>query len=61
MSAYPSPAHNLRRCSIGRDILWGDVAQWLHPNELEAYDVITFGKNNDANRLFLRGQFSLHK
>ncbi|CAE7725933.1 unnamed protein product, partial [Symbiodinium microadriaticum] len=37
------------------------MSQWLNPRELNTFDIITFGKNNDANRLFLRGQFSLHK
>jgi len=43
------------------DIIWGDLSEWLTDEELNTFDVITVSKYNDAHRLFLRGQFSLHR
>jgi hypothetical protein len=38
------------------DILWGDLSAWLSPEDLSFFDIISFAKNWDAGRLFLRGQ-----
>ena len=43
------------------DILWGDLKGWVSVDDLQRYDIVSFGKNMDAGRLFLRGQFSMHK
>ena len=43
------------------DIIWGNLADWLDPADLAAFDVITLSKTYDAGRLFIRGQFALHK
>jgi hypothetical protein len=43
------------------DIIWGNVANWIDPADAEAFDIITLAKTNDAGRLFIRGQFALHK
>jgi hypothetical protein len=43
------------------DIFWGNLTQAILISELEEYDLISFTMRNDANRLFLRGQFTLHK
>lgn len=43
------------------DIFWGNISMFLTPDEMSQYDVITFAKYLDAYRLFLRGQFTLHK
>lgn len=42
-------------------VIWGNLSSWLTDDELSSYDVITLSKFNDARRLFLRGQFSLHR
>lgn len=46
---------------MGSDIIWGNLDQWIHPIEFHDYDIVTICKIGDASRLFLRGQFSLHK
>ena len=43
------------------DILWGNLCNWIDIDELTKYDVLTISKVMDAGRLFLRGQFSLHR
>jgi hypothetical protein len=43
------------------DIIWGNVANWIDPADAETFDIITLAKTNDAGRLFIRGQFALHK
>lgn len=43
------------------DIIWGNVANWIDPRDAESFDIITLAKINDAGRLFIRGQFALHK
>ena len=43
------------------DIIWGDLNGWVEKSDLSTYDIVTFGKPMDAGRLFLRGQFSVHK
>jgi hypothetical protein len=42
-------------------VIWGDLSSWITDRELRNFDVITISKFNDAQRLFLRGQFSLHR
>eukprot|EP01041_Mallomonas_annulata_P012012 gene12012-25163_t len=43
------------------DIIWGNLSRWLPMTDMQSFDIITISKINDARRLFLRGQFSLHK
>ena len=43
------------------DIIWGNLVDWLDPADMVHFDIITIAKNLDAGRLFLRGQFALHK
>ena len=43
------------------DIIWGDLPYFIEEKDLNYYDIITLAKSLDAGRLFLRGQFSLHK
>ena len=43
------------------DIIWGDLKGWVEKSDLSTYDIVSFGKQMDAGRLFLRGQFSIHK
>lgn len=43
------------------DIIWGDLSHWVPAFELEYFDIITLAKFYDASRLFLRGQFALHR
>ncbi len=38
------------------DIIWGQLEDWLDPHDMEMFDVISFAKNLDAGRLYLRGQ-----
>eukprot|EP00602_Paraphysomonas_sp_CaronLab_P003664 CAMPEP_0185030194 /NCGR_PEP_ID=MMETSP1103-20130426/16997_1 /TAXON_ID=36769 /ORGANISM="Paraphysomonas bandaiensis, Strain Caron Lab Isolate" /LENGTH=429 /DNA_ID=CAMNT_0027565209 /DNA_START=213 /DNA_END=1502 /DNA_ORIENTATION=+ len=43
------------------DILWGRLSDVFRESDMAAFDLITMGKSNDASRLFLRGQFTLHR
>jgi hypothetical protein len=43
------------------DIIWGNVSNWLSDEDIKGFDVVTIATNNDAGRLFVRGQFALHK
>lgn len=43
------------------DIIWGNLNDWIQYDDLCNYDVITIAKSHDAGRLFMRGQFALHK
>ena len=43
------------------DIIWGDLPNFIEEEDLSNYDILTLSKSLDASRLFLRGQFSLHK
>jgi hypothetical protein len=38
------------------DILWGNVVDWIDPDDLTDFDFLSFAKHWDAARLFLRGQ-----
>lgn len=38
------------------DIIWGNLSDWIEEKDLERFEIVTFAKNNDAGRLFLRGQ-----
>jgi hypothetical protein len=38
------------------DIIFGNLNDWIDKDDLEKYDIITYGKNWDAGRLYLRGQ-----
>lgn len=43
------------------DIIWGNLTKWINFEDAMNYDIITIAKNYDAARLFIRGQFALHK
>ena len=43
------------------DIMWGDLTQWLSPEIIGNYEIVTVAKQRDSGRLFLRGQFALHR
>lgn len=43
------------------DIVWGNLCDWIDPQDLLSFDLITLAKTFDAGRLFIRGQFALHK
>ncbi len=38
------------------DIIWANLADWVEVKDLERFHIVTFAKNMDAGRLFLRGQ-----
>ena len=42
------------------DILFGDLSRWITREELEDFDIVTYGFG-DQDRLYLRGQFTFHK
>lgn len=42
------------------DILFGDLERWITPDELQFFDVVTYGFG-DQDRIYLRGQFTFHK
>jgi hypothetical protein len=42
------------------DILFGDLPRWITPDELNDFDIVTYGFG-DQDRLYLRGQFTFHK
>jgi hypothetical protein len=42
------------------DILFGDLGRWITPDELDEFDIVTYGFG-DQYRLYLRGQFTFHK
>lgn len=41
------------------DIIWGNLADWVDVTDLERFDIVTYAKNMDAGRLFIRGQVLL--
>mmetsp|Transcript_16440 Transcript_16440/g.35958 ORF Transcript_16440/g.35958 Transcript_16440/m.35958 type:complete len:327 (+) Transcript_16440:83-1063(+) len=43
------------------DIIWGNLSDWVEVADLQRFSYITYAKNMDAGRLFLRGQLTLHK
>ena len=43
------------------DIIWGNLSEWIAIEDLDRFDIITISKNLDASRLYIRGQFALHK
>lgn len=42
------------------DILFGDLPRWITAEELEEFDIVTYGFG-DQGRFYLRGQFTIHK
>jgi hypothetical protein len=42
------------------DILFGDLPRWMTPDELNDFDIVTYGFG-DQDRLYMRGQFTFHK
>ncbi len=42
------------------DILFGDLERWITPDELNDFDIVTYGYG-DQDRIYLRGQFTFHK
>ena len=38
------------------DIIWANLADWVEVKDLERFHIVTYAKNMDAGRLFLRGQ-----
>lgn len=42
------------------DIAFGDLSRWITPEELSDFDIVTYGYG-DQNRVYLRGQFTIHK
>jgi hypothetical protein len=40
------------------DILWGNLTEWIEPDDLTDFDIVSFAKHWDASRLYLRGQVS---
>lgn len=43
------------------DIIWGNIHDWIDTQDLMNFDIISIAKTLDAGRLFVRGQFALHK
>lgn len=43
------------------DIVWGPLQDWLEIPDMQSFDIVTVAKVLDAGRLFIRGQFALHK
>ena len=42
------------------DIIWANLADWVEVSVLQKYEIVSFTKNMDAGRLFLRGQVSVN-
>jgi hypothetical protein len=42
------------------DIIFGDLPRWITPDELDEFDIVTYGFG-DQDRIYLRGQFTFHK
>jgi hypothetical protein len=42
------------------DIVWGDVSRWITQEELQDFDIVTYGFG-DQDRVYVRGQFTFHK
>ena len=42
------------------DIVFGDLSRWITKDELNDYDIVTYGYG-DQNRVYLRGQFTFHR
>ena len=42
------------------DIVFGDISRWLTLEELNNYDIVTY-TFGDQQRLYVRGQFTIHK
>jgi len=38
------------------DIIWGNLTDWVQLSDMEQYNYISYAKNMDSGRLFLRGQ-----
>lgn len=43
------------------DILWGSLSDFMDYDSVADFEIITAAKTNDASRLFVRGQFALHR
>lgn len=41
------------------DVIWGNLTKFISLQDFNAYDVVTFSKTNDANKLYLRTHVSL--
>lgn len=42
------------------DIAFGDLPRWITTEELTDFDIVTYGFG-DQSRVYLRGQFTIHK
>ena len=42
------------------DILFGDLPRWITQDELEDFDIVTYGFG-DQDKVYVRGQFTFHK
>lgn len=42
------------------DIVFGDLPTWITTEELDNFDIVTYGFG-DADRVYLRGQFTIHQ
>ena len=42
------------------DMLYGDLSSWITPDELNDFDLVTYGFG-DQQRLYVRGQFTIHQ
>ena len=42
------------------DILFGDMPRWITQDELNDFDIVTYGYGDQA-RLYIRGQFTFHR
>lgn len=43
------------------DVIFGRLDNWLGGSDFDGYDIETWSFNGDAGRLFLRGQWTMHK
>eukprot|EP00536_Pseudo-nitzschia_multiseries_P010641 jgi/Psemu1/297615/fgenesh1_pm.333_\ len=42
------------------DIMFGDLERWITPDELNDFDIVTYGFG-DQEKVYLRGQFTFHR
>jgi len=42
------------------DIVFGDLERWITPDELNDFDIVTYGFG-DQEKVYLRGQFTFHR
>jgi hypothetical protein len=43
------------------DILFGDLGRWISPDEWTQYDIVTYTFGGDQHKLYIRGQFAIHR